>query len=151
MKLTVKIGFCLLFIASLVSCKKDNNFPDEPVIEVRDFYKQSSEIAIWKIGFTDGDGDIGVRNEADKKNFIVTIFSIVDGKALEREGEAYRIPEVENIRTAAGIEGEFEFKIETDLLRLDSIPIDSAYYRAFVIDRSGNKSNTVETPIFSTN
>lgn len=140
-----------MFYASLVSCKKDNNFPDEPVIEVRDFYKESSNLAIWKIGFTDGDGDIGVRNAADEDNFIVTIFSIVDGKAIEREGQAYRIPVVENIRTAAGIEGEFEFRIETDLLRLDSIPIDSAYYSAYVIDRSGNESNTVETPIFSTN
>lgn len=141
----------MLFLASLISCKKDNNFPDEPVIEVRDFYKQNNNIAIWKIGFTDGDGDIGVRNAADEDNFIVSIFSIIDGRANEREGQAYRIPVVENIRTAAGIEGEFEFKIETDLLLLDSIPIDSAYYRAYVIDRSGNQSNTVETPIFSTN
>ncbi|MEQ8625252.1 MAG: hypothetical protein RJQ00_10025 [Vicingaceae bacterium] len=151
MKITIKIGFCVLFLASLISCKKDNNFPDEPVIEVRDFYKQNNNIAIWKIGFTDGDGDIGVRNAADEDNFIVSIFSIIDGRANEREGQAYRIPVVENIRTAAGIEGEFEFKIETDLLLLDSIPIDSAYYRAYVIDRSGNQSNTVETPIFSTN
>ena len=140
-----------MLFANLVACKKDNNFPDEPEIEVRDFYKQSSDIAIWKIGFTDGDGDIGVRNAADRDNFIVTIFSIVDGNAIERDGQAYRIPVVENIRTAAGIEGEFVFQIETDLLRLDSIPIDSAFYQAYVVDRSGNESNTVETPIFSTN
>jgi len=150
-KLNVKIGFCLLLLASLVTCKKDNNFPDEPQIEVRDFYKESNLIAIWKIGFTDGDGDIGVRNPADKDNFIVTIFSIVDGVAESQPGQSYRIPVVENIRTAAGIEGEFEFEIETDLLRLDSIPIDSAYYRAYVIDRSDNASNIVETPIFTTN
>lgn len=149
--MNVKIGFCLLLIVGLPACKKNNNFPDEPQIEVRDFYKVNNTLAIWKIGFTDGDGDIGVRNAGDEDNFIVSIFSIVEGEAVIRPGQSYRIPVVENIRTANGIEGEFEFRIETDLLLLDSIPIDSAYYRAYVIDRSGNASNTVETPIFTTN
>ncbi len=148
--MNVKIVFCFLFIGVIFSCNKDNNFSDIPELEVRDFYKTSSTVAIWKIGFTDGDGDIGVRNNLDANNFIVSIFSIVDGVAIGQEGQSYRIPVVENIRTTRGIEGEFEFRIETDLLLLDSIPIDSAYYRAYVIDRAGNESNVVETPIFKT-
>jgi len=152
MKTSTKIGFCFLFLGILSACEKDNEFPVEPVLEVRSFEKTDEDNAVWKIGFTDGDGDIGVRDELDQDNFIVTIFAVFQDSLIERSGTSYRIPIVQNIRTTKGIEGEFEFRIQTQFFRLDSlldtIPYDSLMYTGYAIDRSGNRSNNVSTPAF---
>tara|TARA_R110000868_G_scaffold122090_1_gene323656 strand:- start:758 stop:1207 length:450 start_codon:yes stop_codon:yes gene_type:complete len=146
MKGITKIGFCLLSFLGLVACENDKNFPITPVLESRSFVKTSNFNAIWTIGFTDGDGDIGVRNNNDSDNFFVTIFSIEADTIIEIPGRSFRIPVVQNIRTTKGIEGSFEFRIETDLL----LPIDSVQYSGYAVDRAGNESNVVFTPIFST-
>ena len=151
MNLVTKVLIAGGLLCSLIACEDDNNFPNTPTLTVREFTKVNSDLAIWKLGFTDGDGDIGVRNDSDPDNFIYTVFSIEDGVPVETPGQSYRIPVVRNIRTARGIEGEFEFRLETDLFRIDTPFIDTAFLRAYVVDRSNNQSNMVETPIFPTN
>lgn len=158
MKSHTKIAFYCLSFLGFYACSNEKNFPNTPHLEVRDFTEQFvvegsdvEKIAIWTLGFTDGDGDIGVReNKNDPDNFLVTIFFIEDGITNEREGQSFRIPVVKNIRTDKGIEGSFEFKIETELFAADtSITADSLIYQGYVVDRSGNESNIVSTPIFS--
>lgn len=155
MKLNSKLVICICTLF-LWSCSKDNNFPDEPVLEVRDFIRVSNDRAIWSIGFTDGDGDIGVRNDQDEDNFIPTIYITNQGNEVAVPNSTkYRIPVVRNIRTAKGIEGEFRFDMELDLLKLlDPVTypsLDSVRYDAYAIDRSGNRSNVVTTPYFGIN
>ena len=141
----------------LFACSNEKNFPKTPQLEVREFREEfvaigngTEKLIFWTLGFTDGDGDIGVRNDDDADNFLVTIFYIEDGETKEIEGESYRIPVVRNIRTEKGIEGSFEFEIEAALLGIENnISLDSLIYEAFVIDRAGNESNKVSTPIFS--
>jgi len=138
------------------SCRKDNNFPNEPVLEVRDFVRINNDRAVWSIGFTDGDGDIGVRNNDDADNFIPTIYIINQGQEVAvPNATKYRIPVVRNIRTDKGIEGEFRFDMELDLLQLldpTTYPqLDSIRYEAYALDRAGNASNVVTTPYFGVN
>ena len=151
MKVFTKLLIANVSLMLLLACEDDNDFSNTPELNVREFKKVSSNLAVWKIGFTDGDGDIGVRNDRDPDNFFYTVYSIEDGIPVEKPGQSYRIPVVRNIRTEKGIEGEFEFRIETDLFLLDSPFVDTAFLRAYVVDRALNKSNTVETPIFPTN
>lgn len=150
MTVNVKILICALCFLVFSSCEKEKDFPDEPTLTVREFTKVNPNYALWRLGFTDGDGDIGVRTDRDKDNFIVTIFRIDTGVPTELNATNYRIPVVDNIRTSNGIEGEFRFDIENlDLFRIENI--DSVVYEAYVIDRAGNESNVVRTPEFSVN
>jgi hypothetical protein len=150
MTVNVKILICSLGLLMFTACEKEKDFPDEPILTVREFTKVNSNYALWRLGFTDGDGDIGVRTDSDKDNFIVTIFRIDTGVPTELNATNYRIPVVDNIRTSNGIEGEFRFDIDNlDLFRIENI--DSVVYEAYVIDRKGNESNVVRTPEFSVN
>lgn len=148
MKLFTKITICALLIAGFYACEKDKDFSDIPELTFRDFERTSPSNAIWKIGFTDGDGDVGTDLQDTTVNFFITIYSIKNGVDSTIPGQGYRVPIVENIRTAAGIEGEIKFDI-TGLDAFKLIPranIDSVYYEGFLVDRSGNRSNKVETP-----
>lgn len=130
----------------LLACEKDKEFPVVPELKVRDFNRISASTAVWRIGFTDGDGDIGVRSQTDSANFIITIYKIDNGVDSSIQGQNYRVPIVENIRTSAGIEGVIQFDITgLDFFR-PFLGIDSLYYGGYLIDRSGNKSNVVYTP-----
>lgn len=149
MKYLAKIGFTLLTLSLLFACKKDKNFPKTPVIEHRDFIKYSDKQADWKIGFTDGDGDFGVRNDNDSTNFLVSVFAIKDNIAEKIEpAVGYRVPAISGVRTENGVEGEFILHIEPDLYRI--LNLDSIYFTGYVLDRTGNSSNTIQTPTFTT-
>lgn len=148
MKLFTKIVICTLLGAGMLACEKDKDFSDIPELTFRDFERLSASNAVWRIGFQDGDGDIGSDVGDTAVNFVVTIYNINDGVDSAMSGQGYRIPIVENIRTASGIEGEIKF----DLTGLDAfkliqgVNVDSIYYEGYVIDRSGNRSNSVNTP-----
>ncbi|MFB1021557.1 MAG: hypothetical protein QMC40_02205 [Vicingaceae bacterium] len=153
MKLFVKIGIGISILSSLCACREDSDFSEIPELFYRDFQISTNEagrpIAIWKLGFTDGDGNIGVRdgNEKDSNNFIVSGFQYIDGKITTLPPlQGYRIPAAENVSTRNGIEGEFRFEFEID--SYISFNIDSMYLEGYVIDRSFNESNSIETPIF---
>ncbi|MAY83657.1 MAG: hypothetical protein CMP59_05930 [Flavobacteriales bacterium] len=142
-----KLSFSLIAILFFTACSDDNDFPAIPQLSVRSFTQISPDEVIWVIGFTDGDGDFGVRNDNDADNFILTIYSIEDGQAIEQPATPYRIPQIKDVPTDKGVEGEFRLRIDNlDLVRLSGI--DSLYYRGYAIDRSGKQSNTVESPRF---
>lgn len=134
------------------SCEKRSDFPDQPILKTRSFERKSLNVAVWRIGFTDGDGDLGVReDQGDPDNFFTSI-SIYENGVVDTvlEGQNARIPVVKGIRTASGVEGEITFEIDgIDFLRAEGI--DSLKYSGYAVDRSGKKSNTVSTPIFRTN
>lgn len=149
MKLWTKIGICSLIFAATSACEKESDFPDEPVLKTRSFVRKSEAVAVWRIGFTDGNGDLGVRNDSDPDNFFVRILiyknAVVDTII---EGENYRIPVVKGIRTAAGVEGEIAFEIDgIDFFK--AAGYDSLQYTGFAVDRSKDTSNVVKTPIFT--
>lgn len=144
----VKLSFSLLVILALLSCRDESEFPAVPQLKVREFGQISQDAVLWRIGFTDGDGDFGVRNDNDADNFIMSIFSIENGQAIDVPATNYRIPQIRGVPTDKGVEGEFSLNIDNlDLLRIDGI--DSLYFRGYAVDRAGNQSNTVESPRFA--
>ena len=153
MNIIAKIGIYTVMVTALLSCAKESDFPNTPVLEFRDFKRISPTEAIWVLGFTDGDGDVGVRNKNDSDNFIVDIYVVKNGVgALDSNLKAsnYRVPVVQGVRTAKGVEGKIEITINgLDFLKAEGY--DSIYYSGYLIDRSFNASNTVYTPVFSTN
>ncbi|MFT6167707.1 MAG: hypothetical protein ACJAV5_001621 [Vicingaceae bacterium] len=152
MKSFVKIGIGILFLSGISACQEDKNFDDVPELFYRDFQivetgLESGPIAIWKLGFTDGDGNIGVRKITDSNNFIVTGYRYVDGAVIPLPKlQDYRIPASENVSSRNGIEGEFRFELELNPYR--SSGIDSMYLEGYVIDRAFNQSNSIATPVF---
>jgi hypothetical protein len=134
-------------VLSLLSCRDESEFPTTPQLKVREFSQISQDAVLWRIGFTDGDGDFGVRNDNDADNFILSIFSIENGQANDVPATNYRIPQIKGVPTDKGVEGEFVLNIDNlDLLRIDGI--DSLYFRGYAVDRAGNRSNTIESPRF---
>lgn len=152
MKSFVKIGIGMLFLSGLSACQEDKVFPDIPELFYRDFQivetnQDRGPIAIWKLGFTDGDGNIGVENDTDSNNFIITGFRYVDGEVVPLPPlQGYRIPASENVSSRNGIEGEFKFELELNPYR--SAGIDSMYLEGYVVDRALNQSNPIQTPVF---
>ena len=152
MKSFVKIGIGFLILSAISACQEDKNFSDAPELFYRDFQivetgQASGPVAIWKLGFTDGDGNIGVRNTADSNNFIVTGYRYVNGVVIPLPAlQDYRIPASENVSSRNGIEGEFRFELEINPYR--SSGIDSMYLEGYVIDRAFNQTNSIQTPIF---
>ncbi len=141
-----KIGISVFILLLIVGCERDKDFPDTPVLTIREFTKTSDATAVWRLGFTDGDGDVGVReNSLDTSNFIVSIFSIKNGQDSALSALNYRVPIVENIRTIKGIEGEIRFDID-GLDFIKAVNIDSIYYQGYLQDRAGNNSNIVLSP-----
>ena len=146
MNLISKILISAFIFIGFSACKKDNGFSNIPEIKLRDFYKITSEEAVWKIGFKDGDGDVGVRNVDDPDNFIVTIKKKKNGKDSLVQGQNYRVPIIKGVVTENGVEGEISLKIDYSLYKI--VGIDSAYYSGYLVDRAGNHSNTIITPKF---
>jgi hypothetical protein len=151
-KLYTKIGISGLICLGFFACGKESDFPNRPILKTRSLDRLSPDVAVWRIGFTDGDGDIGVRRDrSDPDNFFVK-FNIYENGVIDTvvQGENYRIPVVEGVRTAAGVEGEIAFKIDgIDFLR--AAGYDSIQISGYAVDRSGNESNRINTPIFRTN
>jgi len=156
MKFLLKLAICLTLISILTACKKNKNFPDEPVLEVREFIRLDNDNAVWKIGFTDGDGDFGIRVNDTGENFFTTIYyfergvrkNLNDLEGGSSNAQNYRIPRINGVNTGRGVEGEISLELPLDLFQLSPDPIlDSVMYEAFVVDRAGNISNTVFTPI----
>lgn len=147
-----KIIIGISFLLALNSCRPDDDVSEIPELFFRDFSRNDSMV-IWSIGFTDGDGDLGYReNSNDTNNFIVEGFTIVNGVETSFPPNTlnnYRIPVVENISTKNGIEGEFKITIE--LSSFKNRGYDTMRISGFVQDRAFNESNSVSTPPFRIN
>ena len=154
----------LLVLAALImlpACIKREEFPIEPYIEFVSFTKVQNttgvdDKAIMTIYFTDGDGDLGLRDEDTLApynpdgdfyyNFLITY--------LEKENGVYdtvslpftnnsRIPLVNPDLVDKPIKGEIEIElfINNPLSAVDTIAFDVQ-----IIDRALHKSNIIRTP-----
>jgi hypothetical protein len=109
---------------------------------------------VWVIGFTDGDGDIGFGEgeRTDETNFKTNIYLIESGIVdTSFAGTGFRIPKIEGVETKNGLEGEIRIEIQLNLFKIAPFPVDSIYYDGYLVDRGGNKSNLIQTRIFTVN
>lgn len=157
------ITVLILLIISGSSCKKKEHYPPEPIIEFLSFTNIQNSLGIddkgiLKIGFTDGDGDIGLKQEDtvypyDRSgpfyyNFFLKYYEkqkgiykevIIDSNLTFNS----RLPYLEPNKDNPNIKGEIEIEIfiNNPLSVYDTIRFDVS-----ICDRKLNVSNIVTTP-----
>jgi hypothetical protein len=155
------LALMVLFIGiGLGSCLEEASYPDEPFIFFKSLEPQpNSDEALLVIGFTDGDGDIGL-SEADLPA-MAEIDSIYLNNVFieyyEKTGDDwihlpplvpyyYRVPRISPSGQNPALRGE----IRIDMLAYFNpfTENDSFRYEIKVVDRALNYSNLVVTPSF---
>jgi len=134
--------FCLVLISA---CKKDSKeLSDTPTIEFRSInpssvteYADSIEIVIW---YRDGDGDLG-ENKDGVENLFVT-------DSRDQITYAFRIPQLAPTGSSIAIQGLIPIQL-TNTAITDGSASQSVGYSVYVVDRAGNKSNTVPTSVIT--
>jgi hypothetical protein len=158
--------FVLISYALISSCLKPETFPLEPVIEFDSFraMSDSGEIAI---SFTDGDGDLGLREgdttgnfSADKTyhhNLFIDYFEKDDNLGWVRGKDLagnditflYRIPYLTPNGNNKALKGVVKVVIEPSYFNPISPESDTIKYQIRLVDRALNVSNTVESPVIT--
>lgn len=160
----IKYWFILLIIAGVVySCKKTEEYPVIPAIKYENFIKlYNSDRGVFKISFTDGDGDIGLTQNDTlppyEYNLFITYYEIQYGDTVEviltkynHETGQYdtltfngRIPMLTPEGSNKSIKGEIE---DTLFIYNYSSDFDTIMFDAYIVDRALNKSNIIQTPL----
>ncbi|MFN8285296.1 MAG: hypothetical protein U0V74_01010 [Chitinophagales bacterium] len=137
----------LLCLLLLFGCKKEETISNTPKIEFVSIapnpaikYQDTVSIAIE---ITDGDGDIG-ENTPDVKNVFVTDNrnNVVSEFRLPQQA-----PDGESIIVRAPVNIHLPPQAFVD----DSHTSETATYSVYVVDRAGNKSNTIQTATLTIN
>lgn len=161
MKYLQKYGLFLIILLIIAGCKKFETYPPEPIIKFISLTKipNSSGIddkGILKIGFTDGDGDIGL-GQGDTLspynpgseyyyNFYIFFYEKQNGQYVKFQASTpvhSRIPPIESEVSDRGIKGEIEIELEINNF---FSPYDTIQFEAYIYDRALNKSNVIRTP-----
>jgi hypothetical protein len=143
------------------SCIDRQEYPLEPFIEFSDFFivenhSSGQETGVIVIGFTDGDGDIGLESgdtlypyhpEGDYyDNYIMNILK-KQGNDTVRLAYNLRIPPVNPDDYPQNLSGGIYIDIPIDILRI-TLPDNKFQFEAFIYDRALNKSNMITSPVF---
>lgn len=153
--------FFLITFVIFSSCKKQQIYPDEPSIEFKSMEKIPNETgvdmeAFFTISFTDGDGDIGLKEEDTLApynqgseyyyNFYIFYLEKQNGEFVEVQTPTdfhSRIPYVEPDLAQRGIRGEIEIRLFINNM---ASQYDTIKFRSYIYDRALNKSNIIESP-----
>ena len=156
----------VLFIALISSCLKPETFPLEPIIAFDSFraMSDSGEIAI---SFTDGNGDIGLRESDTTGSFSPSntfhhnlfieyyekddVLGWVRGKDLGGDDITflYRVPYLTPNGNNKALKGVVKVVIEPSYFNPISPESDTIRYKIRLIDRALNVSNTIESPVIT--
>ncbi len=155
------VGTCwVLFIQS--SCSKENIYPIEPVLTYTGFvYPEASEKGVLVLGFTDGDGDIGLSQEdtlppyhsggGNYHNFFIELYTKEDGiyRKVTFPDTTFtfnsRIPRIILDGKSKAIKGELEYTFDLSIMR-PFLQSDTIRIEAQIVDRALHQSNMVQTP-----
>ena len=156
------IPLCLIaaFVLS-ISCLRQEEFPDIPHIEYKDFIKINNGLGyddkgILVLKFTDGDGDIGLA-ESDTfppydqssmyyYNFFISYYEKQNGEFIEIElpfANNSRIPPLNSSKNPKPLKGEIEIEL---FINNFTSTYDTIRFSAFIVDRALNHSDTIITP-----
>ncbi len=172
MKLTSKLSIILILLVFVIlfSCSKEKEYPVIPDIKYNQFfYNSSNEEGNLIIGFTDGDGDIGLTSNhifppfdstsIYHYNFYIDIYEKINGiykrfvvfNSSTQQNDTivfkYRIPFIEPVSANGSLKGEFTTKINIGLM-LPFLHTDTLMFKAYIYDRALHKSNVINTPDF---
>jgi len=137
----MRLFFLLLSIVFFSSsCKKDDiteisSVPEIEMVSVAPTQPQEySDSIVFTIHYKDGDGDLG-ENDPDVKNLFLTDNRI----GITHQ---YRIQQLAPSGSSIAIEGNLNVVLN-NLIITDSSSTQNANFSIYVVDRAGNKSNTV--------
>jgi hypothetical protein len=142
------------------SCSKKDNIPAGPVLTFNSFtsylnINSGQDSAILSVNFTDGNGDIGYIGEP-QTNFFVKMLWDSSGYIKPFGGNSidsvfsYQIPNI----TPAGNNKQLTGIIKVNMnpwipsLIVPYVKGDTILFDAWLVDRSGIKSNILKTPMF---
>jgi hypothetical protein len=148
----------LFLLVLTFGCVTPPEYPVVPAIEyvsmTKDTLPRGSETdsTLVTLSFTDGDGDIGYEVGGDNDLFFT---DSRDGDVKPR-----KIPFVPELGASNGIKGKISFVIDNSCCIfpppdtfyngcydvLPQHPYDSVTYSVYILDRQGNKSNTIQLP-----
>ncbi len=161
LNLKVTLSFSLLMI--IISCRKNTEFPDIPMLKWKSAKIVTDEGFIEKINltvfFTDGDGDIGREDldnldpcKIESYDFRIKYFEKVNGSFIEIFPRNPCLP-FHNIipnLTPDGQNKTLEGDLTTTFSYLaypENAGIDSVRFNFQLFDRDGNESNILTTPV----
>ena len=128
-------------LALIPACKKDTSISPVPAITFDSIspnpaikYRDSVLIVI---SYIDGDGDLGI-DSADVKNLFVT-------DSRNQVVNQFRIPQLAPTGSKIAIQGNIDIVLPPQIFINDNDTTETATYSIYVVDRAGNKSNTVTT------
>ena len=153
----ISIPGLALVMAGLTSCLEGSQFPDEPEIEFisavftdsMDLLGNQVFLGIITIGFTDGDGDIGIRQGDTTKNMFVYQVGIDNGQNQAPSDLSYGIPFITPSGQNKNIKGEIDVDVNIPSPLSNPYPYDSVFFEIYIEDRSKNQSNVITTPIIA--
>jgi hypothetical protein len=145
--LILPLSCCLIFN----SCKNEEQYPLEPVIEFKDF-KVNGQEAVLTLSFTDGDGDIGLQKfEVDSPynyNMFLDYYEKKNGVFVKQDLPipfSYRIPMINKSNRPRPLKGDIRVDISPTFFNPFSLN-DTLRLDIYIQDRKLNKSNIVSTP-----
>ena len=135
----------IVFLALMASCKKDQTVisavPEITFLTVAPTTViEFQDSLVFTISYNDGDGDLG-ENSADVKNLFLTDNRI--GITY-----TYRIRQLAPDGANIAIQGNLNTVLK-NIAVTDSSAQQQATFSIYVVDRAGNKSNTVNSPVIT--
>jgi len=128
----------------LPSCKKEETMPVEPEIELVSIgptdVEEFVDVVTLRFKYKDGDGDIG---EVDPD---VPSLRVKDSRLAEPDW--YHIPPLTPDQQELAIQGELEIPLNT-LFILGNSASEVLTYSIVLIDRAGNYSNELVSPLIT--
>ncbi|MFB6257095.1 MAG: hypothetical protein ABEH38_00250 [Flavobacteriales bacterium] len=154
------IRISLVFLVSgllFQACYPPDDFPPKPEIEFKKFEKADNNKAYLTISFTDGDGNIGLK-EGDTTgkfspgnryhhNLFLEYYEKQNGDWVHRDLDPpfyYRIPPLEPKGKSKALKGDIRVELEPTYFDPGS-SYDTIKYSIQLADRDLNESNIVET------
>lgn len=147
-----------------MACQPDDEYPDTPVISFNAFVTNGDQ-AVLTIDFTDGDGDMGLK-ETDTQppfdtssvyfnNCFIAYEEKVNGQwqaGLDQLGDPvvfkYRIPYVTPEGQNKALNGKIDITLEPFYYNPMSVDSDTIRYKVKIVDRALNFSNEIVTEEF---
>lgn len=134
---------CLILL--LFSCKDEETITeieDTPFIELKSISKSTvkafEDSIVFEIFYRDGNGDLGENNDGIENLFLID--------SRNQIIYPYRIPQLapdlEENETIA-IQGTLNIVLKNTTLLDESLTEEKTTYSIYMLDRAGNKSNTV--------
>ena len=165
-KVSIKTGIIFLLLFSIFqSCMDKEEYPPVPYIEFLNFttFRTQNDVdtmGIILFSYTDGDGDLGVY---DCNDFPVNLYT----SYYKMENGELKIGTIINPSTgkidtvnfnacfeqlaptdySGWIRGDIEDTIRFLRDITSTKPFDTVMFETYIVDRSGNKSNIIQTPL----